>query len=56
MKFTGTIFIDGKGQSTGVYYPGCMMRPSYREGHMDDKRQIIIKNVESTGEDSFEND
>ena len=54
MKFTGTIFKDGKGQSTGVYYPGCMMRPSYREGHMDDKGQIIIINVESTGEVSFE--
>lgn len=24
-----------------VYYPGCMMRPAYREGYMDDIGQVI---------------
>jgi hypothetical protein len=54
MQFKGYIQKNGLVHEVQVYYPGCMTRPSYREGYMDEKGQIIMLTVNDTGELGFE--
>lgn len=52
--FNGMITKEINGQAYGhrmmVQYPGAMSRPVYREGHMEDKGQLIMLTVFDTGE------
>lgn len=54
MSFSGSICNGTTAHETKVLYPGCMMRPSYREGHMDTKGQIIVINVTDNGSIEFD--
>lgn len=45
LNFKGYIVKDGVGHELNVGYLGCMMRPAYREGYMDDKGLILILKV-----------
>lgn len=42
MEFEGNIIKDGMAHLVHVNYPGCMMRPAYREGVMDEKGKVVI--------------
>lgn len=53
MNFEGCIEKDGMGHILKVYYPGCINRPAYREGHMDEVGQLIILDISDTGELDF---
>lgn len=46
MQFDGYIRKDELVRQVKVYYPGCMTRPSYREGYMDEVGQIILITVD----------
>lgn len=39
--FSGSIIRNGEAKKMIVAYPGCMSRPSYREGHMDNSGMLI---------------
>lgn len=45
MGFSGSIAKDNVGHPMTVHYPGCMSRPSYREGHMDEVGQVVCITV-----------
>ena len=49
LDFSGYIQKDGLAHECQVHYLGCMTRPSYREGHMDDKGQIMVITVHDNG-------
>lgn len=49
MKFNGHIFKDGLAHETVVDYLGCMTRPAYREGHMDEVGQMLIFTIYDDG-------
>ena len=49
MKFKGHIFKDGLAREVVVDYLGCMTRPSYRDGHMDENGQVLIFTVYDDG-------
>lgn len=49
LDFAGYILKDGMAHQCQVHYLGCMMRPSYREGYMDDEGQIMIVTVFDDG-------
>lgn len=49
MKFKGHIFKDGLAREVVVDYLGCMTRPSYRDGHMDEEGHISIITVYDDG-------
>jgi len=47
MQFSGYIFENkekenNRAHEVKVYYPGCMTRPAYREGLLDEEGQVII--------------
>lgn len=42
MEFDGHIIKDSLAHQVHVNYLGCMMRPAYREGMMDDKGKVLI--------------
>lgn len=48
----GSIEKDGQSHNCSVMYLGCPCRPSYREGHMDEKGYYIIISVYQTMSDS----
>lgn len=43
--FKGLIIKDGYGHDAVVTYLGCMSRPAYREGHMQDNGKIMLLTV-----------
>lgn len=49
MKFEGHIVKDELAHKTIVEYLGCMTRPAYREGHMDEKGHMAIITVYDDG-------
>ena len=49
MDFSGYIAKGDNVHELKVMYPGCMMRPSYREGYIDTEGQIIIITVFDDG-------
>ena len=51
MDFEGYIQKGELAHILKVYYPGCMTRPSYREGSMDLNGEIILLTVKDTGVD-----
>ena len=53
MMFDGYISNGTNGHKATVVYPGCMMRPAYREGNMDEKGYIIVFDVYQNGEVEF---
>lgn len=50
MGFKGSIIKDSMSHELFVHYLGCMTRPSYREGHMDDKGQMLILTLYDDGQ------
>lgn len=50
--FSGRIIKDGEASKMIVAYPGCMSRPAYREGHMDDSGMLIQIIVGDTLDDT----
>lgn len=53
MAFEGFISNGVTNHKTNVVYPGCMMRPAYREGALDENGYIIIFDVYDNGEVVF---
>lgn len=53
MKFKGYIIKDDMAHETVVDYLGCMTRPSYREGYMDENGQVPIIDVYDDGKIDF---
>ena len=49
LDFSGYIQKDGLAHQCQVHYLGCMMRPAYREGHMDDTGQVMVITVYDDG-------
>ena len=49
MKFKGHIFNNDLAREVVVDYLGCMTRPAYREGHMDEVGQVLIFTVYDDG-------
>ena len=49
MKFKGYIIKDGMAHEAVVDYLGCMTRPSYREGYMDEVGQVLVVTVFDDG-------
>lgn len=47
--FKGRVIKDGEAKEMIVAYPGCMSRPAYREGHMDDSGMLLRITVYDTG-------
>lgn len=50
MEFEGYVTKGDTVHKLQVYYPGCMTRPSYREGYLDEQGQFIIITVYADGE------
>ena len=48
--FSGRIIKDSQAHSMIVAYPGCMTRPSYRNGHMDEFGMLIEIVIGTGGE------
>lgn len=49
MSFDGNIIKDGMAHELKVHYLGCMTRPSYREGYMDENGQVLILTLYDDG-------
>lgn len=54
MEFSGYIFEtdkekDNRAKKVHVYYPGCMTRPAYREGFIDEYGQMVVITSYSDG-------
>lgn len=54
INFNGLIVKDGQGHRCIVQYMGCMMRPAYREGHMDDFGYMTVLTVHSDGKIDYD--
>lgn len=55
IAFEGLMVNDqNQGHRMMVHYPGCMMRPSYREGHMEDVGTIILLTIYDNGDMKYE--
>lgn len=50
MAFNGLITKDNNGHRCTVQYMGCMMRPAYREGHMDTVGNMTVLTVHDNGQ------
>lgn len=50
MGFKGSIIKDNLAHELYVHYLGCMTRPSYREGYMDEKGQMLILTLYDDGQ------
>ena len=50
MAFNGFIVKDGQAHRCTVQYMGCMMRPAYREGHMDTVGNMTVLTVHDNGQ------
>lgn len=42
MGFSGSIIKGNRSHELLVHYLGCMMRPAYREGYIDEKGQVLV--------------
>lgn len=49
LDFAGFIQKNGMSHQCEVHYLGCMMRPAYREGFMDDIGEVMVMTVYDTG-------
>lgn len=49
MEFDGAIANDSMVHELKVIYPGCMSRPAYREGYVDEQGQIIVLTIYGDG-------
>jgi len=47
--YSGSIIKDGTSHKTVVYYPGCLNRPAYRVGNMDDEGDIVVVHIKDGG-------
>ena len=54
LDFSGYIQKNGLAHECQVHYLGCMTRPSYREGHIDDNGQIMVITVHANGTVDFD--
>lgn len=54
IDFSGYIQKDGMAHECQVHYLGCMTRPSYREGHIDDNGQVMVITVHDDGRVDFD--
>lgn len=50
MEFDGNIIKDGMAHQLHVNYLGCMMRPAYRNGMMDENGKILIITIFDDGQ------
>lgn len=56
MEFDGSIIKDGMEHPVHVNYPGCMMRPAYRDGMMDEKGKVVIITIFDDGQMDVDNE
>ena len=52
--FEGLIVKDGHGHPLVVHYLGCMPRPAYREGHMDEEGNLVLLTIRDNGEMQYD--
>lgn len=52
--FEGLMVKDGRGHRMMVHYVGCLTRPSYREGHMDEVGNVVLLTIYDNGEMKYE--
>lgn len=52
--FEGLVIKDGHGHPMIVNYPGSLVRPSYREGHMDLVGQLVMLTIRDNGEMQYD--
>lgn len=52
--FEGLVVKDGHGNPMVVHYLGCMPRPSYREGHMDEEGSMVLLTIRDNGEMQYD--
>lgn len=45
---------DGAGHRMMVHYVGCLTRPSYREGHMDEVGNLVMLTIYDNGEMKYD--
>lgn len=43
--FKGKVIKDSRSHDMVVCFPGCLSRPAYREGHMDEKGHIVLMTI-----------
>jgi DNA repair exonuclease SbcCD nuclease subunit len=55
MEFDGGICKDGMGHKVHINYPGCMTRPAYKQGQMDDKAKFVVITVYDNNRVSIDN-
>lgn len=54
LNFNGAIIKDGMPHNVYVHYPGCMTRPAYREGYLDEVGNMAIISVFDDGQVKYE--
>jgi len=52
--FEGLIIKDGIGNRTIVHYLGCLSRPAYREGYMEDTGALVFLTIRDNGEMQYD--
>ena len=52
--FDGLIIKDGHGHPLAVHYLGCMSRPAYREGNMDEEGNLVMLTIRDNGEMQYD--
>lgn len=52
--FDGLVVKDGYGHPMVVHYLGCLSRPSYREGHMDEEGHLALLTIRDNGEMQYD--
>ena len=52
--FEGLVVKEGQGHPMVVHYPGCLTRPSYREGHMDLQGELVMLTIRDNGEMQYD--
>lgn len=52
--FEGLMVKDGAGHRMMVHYVGCLTRPSYREGHMDEVGNLVMLTIYDNGEMKYD--
>jgi len=55
IEFKGHIFKDGMAREVYVNYLGCMMRPAYKEGMMDENGKVLVITVFDDGNIDIDN-
>lgn len=52
--FEGLVVKDGKGHRMVVTYVGCLARPAYRAGHMDETGHLVLLTIEENGDMQYD--